>query len=60
MKINYAGKHKRYLPALYRMRQLFGEHFQEVSLYDATSLAEIPEWADSCASTRYVVVARKG
>ncbi len=60
MKINYAGKHKRYLPALFRMRQLFGKYFEEVSLFDTGTLAEIPEWADSCSSTRYVVVAKKG
>ena len=59
MHINYAGKHKRYLPPLFRMRQYFERHFDEVRFYDALSLASIPDWADTCASTRYVVVARK-
>jgi hypothetical protein len=43
-----------------RIRLYFEKAFgAEVKLYDAISLKEIPEWADSCKSTRYVVVAQK-
>jgi len=38
----------------------FERHFGGgVDLYDAHSLQPIPEWADTCPSTRYVVIARK-
>ena len=61
MHVSYAGKHRRFLPPLHRVRQAFERAFGgEVRLLDAVALTEIPEWADSCASTRYVVVARKG
>ncbi len=61
MYLNYAGRHRRYLPPVFRLRKCFEEAFgSEVYLYDALSLAPIPEWADTCASTRYVVMARKG
>ncbi|HKK89310.1 MAG TPA: methyltransferase domain-containing protein [Saprospiraceae bacterium] len=60
MEVHYSGKHKRFLPPIHRIRKYFEEAFgSEVHLYDAKSLEEIPEWADSCASTRYVVLARK-
>lgn len=60
MEIDYSGKHKRFLPPIHRIRQYFEQAFgAEVHLYDAKSLEEIPEWADSCASTRYVILARK-
>lgn len=59
MQVSYAGKHKRFLPPMHRVRMSFTQHFDEVTLYDAFSMKPIPEWADSCASTRYVVVARK-
>jgi len=58
MGVSYAGKHKRFLPPLHRIRMAFEQHFADVTLYDAFSLQPIPEWADSCPSTRYVVVAR--
>ena len=61
MELNYAGKHKRFLPPLLRIRRYFERAFGgQVDLYDAHSLELIPDWADSCPSTRYVVVARKG
>lgn len=59
MHVTYAGKHRRFLPPMHRVRQYFEQNFAEVTLYDAHSLQEIPEWADSCPSTRYIVVARK-
>ena len=60
MRINYAGKHKRFLPPLHRVRQYFQQAFKgEVHLYDAISLKPISEMADSCKSTRYVLIARK-
>ncbi len=60
MHLNYAGKHKRYLPPVFRLRKCFESAFgPEVYLYDAVTLAPLPEWADSCRSTRYVVIARK-
>lgn len=60
MEINYAGKHRRYLPPINRIRNYFTKYFgTDVRLIDAISLSEIPEDADSCKSTRYVVIARK-
>ncbi|MCB9301370.1 MAG: methyltransferase domain-containing protein [Lewinellaceae bacterium] len=60
MELNYAGKHLRFLPPLNRIRAYFERAFGgKVSLYDALSLELIPDWADSCKSTRYIVVAQK-
>ncbi len=60
MRLNYAGKHNRFLPPLHRVRTYFERAFDGgVDLYDAHSLQLIPEWADSCPSTRYVVVAKR-
>ena len=60
LRITYAGKHKRYLPPVNRMRSYFEKAFGgEVELFDAINLKSIPEWADSCESTRYLVIARK-
>jgi len=58
--VNYAGKHRRFLPPLHRIRQYFANAFKgEVKLYDAYSMELIPETADTCPSTRYIVVAQK-
>ncbi|HAB90508.1 MAG TPA: hypothetical protein DCF84_08220, partial [Bacteroidetes bacterium] len=58
--INDAGSHLRHLPAMHRVRALFEKYFTgSVHLYDAYSLREIAPHADSCASTRYFVVAKK-
>ena len=58
--INDAGSHLRHLPAMHRVRTLFEKYFTgSVHLYDAYSLQEIASHADSCASTRYFIVARK-
>lgn len=60
MRVTYAGKHRRFLPPMNRVRQYFERHFGgPVDLYDAVSLQPIPEWADSCPSTRYIVIAQK-
>ncbi len=60
MEVSYAGKHKRFLPPVNRIRTYFEKAFGgKIDLYDAKSLEAIPEWADSCKSTRYVVVAQK-
>ena len=60
MRVTYSGKHKRFLPPMNRIRTYFEKAFGgQVDLYDAHSLEMIPEWADSCQSTRYVVVAKK-
>jgi SAM-dependent methyltransferase/predicted metal-dependent enzyme (double-stranded beta helix superfamily) len=60
MELNYAGKHKRFLPPLHRVRSYFEQAFgEEVQLFDARSLELIPESADSCRSTRYFVLAKK-
>lgn len=60
MEVTYAGKHKRFLPPMHRVRTYFEKHFKGgVQLFDAVTLAPIPDTADSCPSTRYIVVARK-
>ncbi len=59
MHIHDAGIHRRFLPPMHRIRTYFEKYFSEVTLLDAHSLDVLPEWADSCPSTRYVVIARK-
>jgi len=59
MYVHDAGIHRRFLPPMHRIRTYFEAHFSEVILLDAYSLEVLPEWADSCPSTRYVVIARK-
>ena len=60
MRISYAGKHRRFLPPMHRVRLYFEKAFGgRVDLYDAVTLAPIPESADSCVSTRYIVVAQR-
>lgn len=61
MRVSYAGKHWRFLPPMHRVRGYFEKAFEgKVELFDALSLAPIAENADSCPSTRYVVVAQRG
>ncbi len=57
--VHYAGKHKRFLAPVYRIRNYFEKYFSAVELYDAVDLKLIDESDDSCASTRYIVVAKK-
>lgn len=60
MEVTYAGKHRRYLPPMNRVRAYFERAFgDQVRLFDAVSMEEIPDWADSCKSTRYVLIAKK-
>jgi SAM-dependent methyltransferase/predicted metal-dependent enzyme (double-stranded beta helix superfamily) len=60
MEVHYAGKHKRFLPPMNRIRMYFEKAFGgEVQLLDAISLAPIDSASDSCPSTRYVVMAQK-
>lgn len=58
--ITYEGQHLRYLPSLGRIRQWFETSFKgPVDLYDAISLEPLEDNADTCPSTRYLVVAKK-
>lgn len=59
MHIHHAGKHKRFLAPVFRIRSYFEKYFKSVELYDAVDLKLIEENDDSCASTRYIVVSRK-
>ena len=60
MDLHYAGKHKRFLPPMNRVRKYFEQSFRgEVQLLDAASLEPIAKTSDSCPSTRYVVIAQK-
>lgn len=60
MRVTYAGKHRRFLPPMHRVRNYFEKAFGgKVELFDAVTLEPLPDWADSCRSTRYMVVARK-
>ncbi|PCI24412.1 MAG: hypothetical protein COB67_11620 [SAR324 cluster bacterium] len=54
------GKYLRYLPSMWKVRQLFERYFPAgVDFYDALSLECLPPDCESCPSTRYLVVARK-
>lgn len=58
--VHYAGKHKRFLAPVFRIRSYFEKYFKgSVDLYDAVALKPIQPSDDSCVSTRYIVVARK-
>jgi len=50
---------ERYLPPLSRVRDYFKRAFAVVDVYDAISLEPIPEYADTCQSTRYVIIAKR-
>ena len=53
--------HDRCLPPIARVRRSFERLFAgPVDLFDAVSLEPLGERADTCASTRYLVFARKG
>ena len=58
--LNDSGTHHRHLPPMSRIRQTLADSFGgPVQLFDAVSLEELPEWADTCPSTRYVAVVQK-
>lgn len=60
MRVTYAGKHRRFLPPINRIRSYFEEAFGgQVDFYDAITLKPIAKLDDSCSSTRYIVVAQK-
>lgn len=59
MRITYEGEHERFLPSMQRVYREFRKVFDEVDLYDAVTLQKIPIYADTCQSTRYLVVAKK-
>lgn len=59
--INLAGVHRRYLPAILRVREAFRDCFGYSPVFwDAFNQNVLPEYADTCPSTRYVVLAKKG
>lgn len=57
--VHYVGKHRRFLPPMHRVRSYFEKYFREVRFFDAYSLQELPDRADTCPSTRYVILAKK-
>lgn len=60
MVVEHVGRHRRVLPPVVRIRRAFERAFGgPVALYDAVSGDGIPEEADTCASTRFVVVAER-
>ncbi|QPJ62016.1 MAG: methyltransferase domain-containing protein [Candidatus Nitronauta litoralis] len=60
MLITNEGKHLRFLPPVWRLRQKFETAFRgTVDIYDAVSLEPLGPQADTCPSTRYLLVARK-
>ena len=59
--ITNEGKHLRFLPPMWRLRQEFEQAFKgQVDIYDAVTLKPIGAKADTCPSTRYLLVAQKG
>jgi len=59
MRITDEGVHDRFLPPLGRVRHYFERAFGKVDIFDAVSLEPIPNTADTCPSTRYVVIAQR-
>jgi SAM-dependent methyltransferase/predicted metal-dependent enzyme (double-stranded beta helix superfamily) len=58
--ITNEGKHLRFLPPMWRLRQEFEKAFKgKVDIYDAVTLNPIGDKADTCPSTRYLLVAQK-
>jgi len=58
--ITNEGKHLRFLPPMWRLRKEFEKAFKgKVDIYDAVSLKPIGAKADTCPSTRYLLVAQK-
>ncbi|MFQ5451489.1 MAG: methyltransferase domain-containing protein [Nitrospinaceae bacterium] len=61
LRITDEGKHLRFLPSLWRLRRLFEKNFQgTVDVYDALTLNPIEKDADTCPSTRILIVAQRG
>lgn len=59
LRVNYEGAHKRYLPPIIRVVNLFSREGFDVKAYDAVSLEALGEEADASPSTRYVLIAQK-
>ncbi len=60
MLITNEGRHLRFLPPVWRLRQQFEAAFRgTVDIYDAVSLEPLGPQADTCPSTRYLLIARK-
>ena len=60
LQITNEGKHLRFLPPMWRLRQAFEDAFTgNVDIYDAVTLDPIGPKADTCPSTRYLIVAHK-
>lgn len=60
LRITNEGKHRRFLPPMRRLRQVFAKSFKgKVDTYDAVTLNPISPEADTCPSTRYLIVAQK-
>ncbi|MFQ5482335.1 MAG: methyltransferase domain-containing protein [Nitrospinaceae bacterium] len=60
LRITNEGQHLRFLPPLWRLRQKFEEAFRgTVDIFDAVTLEPIGPEADTCPSTRYLIVAQK-
>merc|ERR1712232_1098848 len=59
LRINDSGVHRRWLAPMQRILGAFEKHYSSVRLLDAHSLETLPLHADTCPSTRYVVIARK-
>jgi len=59
LKINDSGIHRRWLAPMQRIIDEVRKHYSSVQVLDAHSLEQLPLHADSCPSTRYVIIARK-
>lgn len=58
--ITNEGKHRRFLPPMGRLRRAFKKAFKgKIDIYDAVTLQPIDDKADTCPSTRYLLVAQK-
>ena len=61
MRITHEGIHRRLMVSPHRVRDSFRKAFgDEIKMFDAVSFDEIPESSETCASTRYLICARRG
>ena len=60
MRITHEGVHKRFMVSPHRIRQAFRRTFgDEIRMFDAVTFDEIEESSETCASTRYLICARR-
>ena len=59
LRITDEGTHSRTLPSLMKVRGLFQKHYATIHVFDAVTLEALADDADTCPSTRYLIVARK-